>query len=545
MDEVPRTSAAVTCIFSLLANSLQQRKHSIQSTNKKSIIMDYETTILEYMSDVNPRAEAERLLAIDFHKLMNDLDKEVCKRYEEELKFRCDQLGEIYAPGGRSVVEYPVEWFIDNIKTNQFDAIKWRATLDEKLLELVKSKGVIVPNPQPAPQPVAPDQDAFGTCTQKEEQLLGACAIIDRQIEDSFDLKEGKTKPVLSRRGAGGGLGLVVVGVVVGVMVLGSLLGNGMRGGWTKNKPQPPSTRGPQLPPPVPQPRPNPTPAPEPDTTAANTARDKLRDDRKKRRDKVKEKDKKRRDRKDFYFGYVDRILKLENANNVFEIRVDAMAENSLSDEVFTREFQKLSTASGSPNFTRYGLALITIYVRQLPTGVQVGDWINFKVDTKNKRLAEPNTPNLASAFTDGVTILEPLKPTVNFSALSWDSFFEDDNGWIVSTDVKTIKKDLPATALNILQTAFGGISSFNDTMNSTLGRVMNVDFPGYAGRVPNSTPTAGIERVLSPSGSQITSYHVYDVGQGEYWNPQSWLRLTPPRSFFTRLRRVRSSIRF
>lgn len=137
----------------------------------------------------------------------------------------------------------------------------------------------------------------------------------------------------------------------------------------------------------------------------------------------------------------MERIEPLDD-NKGFEVRVDSIAENSLSDEVFLREIEKLLVAAGTPpGFARYRLAFATIFLRTLPPGVKLGSWINFRVDTKNQTAAPEGDPDVSGSFNDGITVLEVLEPELSFSTFKMECYFAENNGFLVQTDVKSITK--------------------------------------------------------------------------------------------------------
>ncbi|KAF3939641.1 hypothetical protein ABW19_dt0203792 [Dactylella cylindrospora] len=180
---------------------------------------------------------------------------------------------------------------------------------------------------------------------------------------------------------------------------------------------------------------------------------DRKKKDREKEKRRIREKEGQRRKGKDCYFGYVDDVHEIKGG---YEIRIEAVSENSLSDELFVREVQKLQAVSGAPNFDLYELALIHIYVTSLPPGVQEGYWINFKLDTKKSTPASKDNPNLSTAFSNGITVLETLKPSISFSKRRVECFFTNDDGKVVQTILNTVRKDITATVLSRLKTAFG-----------------------------------------------------------------------------------------
>jgi hypothetical protein len=289
-----------------------------------------------------------------------------------------------------------------------------------------------------------------------------------------------------------------------------------------------------------------PAPPPIPDTIQEQQ-RKKERREKKKRRQMDLERN--RKDRKDYYFGYVDRV---EPAGTGYEIRVEAIAENSLSDEVFFRELEKIYVATGNPGFGRFRLAVISIYVRNVPPDVEVGQWINFKVETKNKTPATADSPDVSGTFTDGVSLLETLEPRVSFLNLRIECYFANNDGFIVQTDIKTITKDITASAVATLKAAFSTFNIVKEAIEQVLDMFMNPDpeedtdeepsdptvdptqpdsirdLPGVrmlarAPRKPKKVKeveqedatTAQIKKALFRTKKQATQYNLYDVGQG------------------------------
>ncbi|KAF8457017.1 hypothetical protein BGX38DRAFT_1139730 [Terfezia claveryi] len=161
------------------------------------------------------------------------------------------------------------------------------------------------------------------------------------------------------------------------------------------------------------------------------------------------------------------------------KIRVEAIAENSLFDEVFINTIKKLAVAAGvPPAFGRYHLAVIYIYIHKLPLGVKEGTWINFKVNTNNKTPASTDTPDVSMPFKDGVTLFgihqKCLRPHImNTSNESAESV---------------------VTPINMM-----AIKLTNST------------------KIPTSDASVleDIRRVLFTNGTDTAKYSVYNVGQG------------------------------
>jgi len=442
--------------------------------------MDYDHYIQELTSDSVPQDRAERVIAEAVWAYMNRLADNACGLYEQRLKQRCQDQGQVYSANRQPRENFPLELFTKNIKTNKLDAAKWNATIQGYLASHMP-EGMSPPDPN------------------EEQDILNCLRVADQQINAAFP--DEKNQGTSSHRHddklpdhelfapAIPFIYYVASAAAMAVMTTAGLtLSTHLRrkrgpenipripfdwdssqgpgdsrvvivGPWT-------GTGGSEGHPPSPPP-----PAPIPDTIPD---RRRKRERREKKKRRQGDKDKRRKDRKDYYFGYVDRV---EPAGAGYEIRVEAIVENSLSDEVFMRELEKLAVAAGgNPGFGRYRLALISIYVHSVPPAVEVGKWINFKVETKNRTPATTDSPDVSGAFTDGVSLLEALEPRFSFVNMRIECYFANDDGFIVQTDVNTITRDITASAFAILQAAFSTFNFVTEAIKNLLDMFMNKD---------------------------------------------------------------------
>ncbi|KAL6854485.1 hypothetical protein J3F83DRAFT_754697 [Trichoderma novae-zelandiae] len=495
--------------------------------------MDYDEYIKEALAEGITQEAAEHELAGIVHAHMNELAKNATEQYEIALEERCKQQGQRLVENRPAAEEFPLELFTANIKANKLDDSKWVATIKEYLLRHM---------PQATHDAPSPPAEGDG----ESHQIMQRLVTIDKEID--------KTQPLEKNLPEGAQLfvPLIPIGYFVGVAVAGlatQALGGIAYARYQQSKRQPPHTQPPIviLPPPTmpgqttrpgqPGDPPGPPGPPQPDER-----------DRERRRKREKEKERKRgRDirrkaRSDCYFGFVDRVDKLKHG---YEIRVEAITENSLSDELFIRAVQKMSVAAGSPGFGRYHLALVWIYLHALPPGVTEGVWINFKLNQQNKQLVTKQTFNLDQPFKDGMTRLEILEPRLSFKMFRFESYFEDNHGYVVQTEVQTISKDIAASAVTTLQQAFGSFNAVGEAVRDVIQKIFHTDgsSKGYlqhsdddktttesgdhsskpmapmvsAAKVPFFSPATvdDILGALLPRKADIVAYHVYDVGQG------------------------------
>ena len=523
--------------------------------------MEYDSYILELTSNSGSQDRAEHVIAEAVCAYMNELAKNAYDLYEEALRQRCEVQNQRYVPDHQAperFPEFPLELFTSNIKTNRLDGAKWNATIQDYLLKYVP------------PGNTKPDPD-------KNKEIMSRLSALDRKIDDALsyekDLPHDATAPNEKNRPADNKLFVVVIPVayfvavaIAGMVTTVASVAIGVhlhRKRQADNLPGNPfdvgDVKGP-LDIPIPKSgdipiigsgtltggsggdSPPPPPPPVPGTTQGQRRK---KDNRDKKRRRKMDKDERRKARKDYYFGYVDRI---EPAGNGFEIRVETIAENSLSDEVFIRQIQKLAVAAGNPSFGRYRLALISIFVHNVPSAVELGKWINFKVDTKTKKpLETTDSPNVSGAFQDGVTLLETLEPRLSFFNLRTECYFADNDGYVVQTDVKTITSDIAAGALTTLQAIFSTFDFIAEAIKDLLGQFMNtnsndeVSDPSAAQEstikvvragitLPKKKPskpdkikltlneasTKQIKDALFPSARRATQYNLYNVGQGK-----------------------------
>jgi hypothetical protein len=426
--------------------------------------MDYDSYVRQLAADSVSLDHAEYAIAEALCQYMNDLASNANDLYDQALEQRCEEQGRLYLANRQAPEKFPLELFTSNIKVNKFDAAKWNATFQDYLLKHLPLASS------------APSAD-------KEQEIMNRLKAVDQRIAASFPLKkdlppDARLMPVLIPIAMLFGTAISSAAVVGTGMAVGAYLYNkitGREAPWPEIPTagggsiiEPPRTRtgegsdGSKPPPPPPPPVPGPAPG-----------QGRRKDDREKERKRKRAKDQRRRDRKDYYLGYVERV---EPAGSGFEIRVEAIPENSLSDEVFLREIQKLAVAASYPGLGRYRLTLIAIFVHRVPPAVEVGKWINFKVDTTAKMLATEDSPDLSGAFTDGVSLLEALEPMLSFVNLRIECYFADNDGYIVQTDVQSITRDITASALALLQAVFSTFDRVAETIMDFLARCMNLD---------------------------------------------------------------------
>ncbi|KAF5614747.1 hypothetical protein F52700_13619 [Fusarium sp. NRRL 52700] len=433
--------------------------------------MDYDSYIQQLTADLIPLERAEQLIAQAICTYMNELADNARNIYKQRVKQRCQDQDQAYVSIDQTGERFPLELFTKNIKANKLDARKWNATIQDYLVTRTPSGF-----PKPSPN--------------HEQEILNCLSLVDQEVDDAFSLVDLNDNKIADNQ-----LGAVVVipliyyiGMMAAAAVLtgvGLMIGPKLRHDEQLGDiPRFPSSGdtwewpggGPVVINPVlgsGNPGQNPSPPPPygiPDPLVEQLRKKRRRDKKKARRG---DKDKRRKDHKDYYFGYVDRV---EPAGTGYEIRVEAIADNSLSDEVFIRELEKLALAAGNPGFGRYRLALISIYVHKIPPAVEVGKWINFKVDTKNKAPAMADSPDVSGPFRDGVSRLEALEPRFSFFNLRIECYFADNEGFVVQTDVASITKDITASTMATLQAAFNSFNFMAQAITDLFDLFMNSD---------------------------------------------------------------------
>ncbi|KAL5593070.1 hypothetical protein FOBRF1_012172 [Fusarium oxysporum] len=513
--------------------------------------MDYDSYIQQLTTDFVPQERAEQLIAQAVCTYMNELADNASNIYQQRVKQRCQDQAQAYVSINQTGEGLPLELFTKNIKANKLDAPKWNATIQDYLVTRTPA-GIPKPNPN------------------HEQEILKCLSLVDQEMDAAFPpvhlhgdkIPDNQLFAVVIPIGYYIGM-MAATAVVTGASLLIGLklrqdeeLGVmpripfsgdtwGRPGGGTIVTNPGPGTGNPGK-----------GPSPPPPLVAPDPLLEQLR--KRRRRDKKRgrqgDKGKRRKDHKDYYFGYVDRV---EPAGTGYEIRVEAIADNSLSDEVFIRELEKLAVAAGNPGFGRYRLALISIYVHKVPPAVEVGKWINFKVETKNKTPALADSPDVSGPFTDGVSRLETLEPRFSFLNLRIECYFADNEGFVVQTDVASITKDITASTMATLQAAFNSFNFVTKAITDLFDLFMNSDpeeeekdeelsndgtqpvQPGsirdlFADsflsirlkkarrppRKPKVVKQKGadmnqIKKTLFHSKAQATKYNVYDVGQG------------------------------
>ncbi|KAF2970781.1 hypothetical protein GQX73_g2848 [Xylaria multiplex] len=484
--------------------------------------MEYDDYIKEAIGNGIPQERAERDLAKIIHAHMNELAKNATNLYETALEERCKEQGQRFVVNRPAPEEFPLEIFTTNIKANKLDNDKWAATLQEYLLHHMPKETQDVP-------PLVGDDS---------HQIMHRLNFIDQTINKSLPLEKDIPE------GAQLFVPLIPIGYFVGVaaasLITSAVGGIGLALHLKKKEPaphvivQPPPTvpahgggpGGPGDPSPPP-------PPPQPNEEDRERKRRRKRD-----RERKRGRDIERKSRSDCYFGYVDRVDKLANG---YEIRVEAIAENSLSDEVFIRAIQKMSVAAGSPGFGRYRLALVWIYVHTVPSSVSEGSWISFKINQQNKRPVTKETPNLTLPFDDGLTVLESLEPKMSFRMSRIESYFANNWGYVVQTEMQTITKEILASSLTTLQQVFGSFNAVGESIREVIGQVMHhtasassedtshsdsdvttsealaASTPISFARIPSIGPSTGtsIRNILLPRKEDVLKYSVFDVGQG------------------------------
>ncbi|KAK1240483.1 hypothetical protein MKX07_004511 [Trichoderma sp. CBMAI-0711] len=491
--------------------------------------MDYDEYIREALADGVTQEAAELELAETVHAHMNELAKNATAQYEMALEERCRQQGQRFVENRPAAEEFPLQLFTANIKANKLDDNKWVATIKDYLLRHMPLATHDVP-----PPPAEGDSESH--------QIMHRVVSIDKEIDKTQPLKKNIPEDAQLF------VPLIPVAYFIGVAVAGLVtqtVGGIAYARYQQSKRRPPAVQPPIviLPPQTTPGQParpgqpgDPPPPPHPPQPEERDRERKRKRDRKRGRDVV------RKARSDCFFGYVDRIDKLKHG---YEVRVEAITENSLSDELFIRAVEKMSVAAGSPGFGRYRLALVWIYLHAVPPGVTEGTWINFKLNQQNKQLVTKQNFNLEQSFKDGMTRLELLEPRLSFRMFRFESYFEDNHGYVVQTEVQTISKDIAASVVTTLQQAFGSFNAVGEAVRDLVQKIVHSDTSGKgylqhldddnkttesrvqppkpaapmvsAAKVPFFSPATvdDILGALLPNKADIIAYHVYDVGQG------------------------------
>ncbi|KAK6498100.1 hypothetical protein TWF506_004341 [Arthrobotrys conoides] len=474
--------------------------------------MDYDSYIKHLTADSIPLEDAERIIAEHLCEHVNELAKNAHNIYEDALEQRCKKQGQRYLANHEEGEKFPLELFTSNIKENKLDSNKWSETLQQYLLKKMAAKS-----------------NHDGIARSQLQQILHHIKSADEAIDSSFPLEN---EPLEDGRAGdrrlwvlpaialgvfiGSAIALVAIGATTGIILYNQRRrqqtpqrgilrpinhGGGSGGGKTENPPN-----------------------------SQTESERKKRDDRNKKRRKKRTKEGKRRGRKDYYFGYIDRIDRIKNG---FEIRIEAIAENSLIDETFLREVQKVLVASGiAPEFGRHRLALIYIFIHEETAGLQEGTWINFKLDTRTKSPVTMGNPNLSGTFDNGITILKILEPTFNFLTLSSDCYLNDNAGYVVQTEMRSITKDIPANIAATLVQAFESFDCVKQSIHGVIGQIMgNAKDDTFtlepelgedvASTSASMVPTAEratkekITKILFSKSRIANKYSLFNVGQG------------------------------
>jgi hypothetical protein len=237
----------------------------------------------------------------------------------------------------------------------------------------------------------------------------------------------------------------------------------------------------------------------------------KREDERKKRRDRKRDRkkddDDNKKKRKDNYFGCVTDIEPLEKDRG-WEVRIDAIADNSLSDDIFLQEIQNLVIAANP--LAVCGLPIYSIFVyftaKEAPA-LKEGDWLDLKLDMSKNVPATKTTPDLSGTFEDKTVILQRLTPQINFLDLSINYFFDSEYGDVVRLgSYKAADATLPPVSL--LTPFFNGNNDVQDCVQHGLALAMT-------GKTLRAGNADRIKTLLSAKSAQATVVDVRNVGQG------------------------------
>lgn len=193
-----------------------------------------------------------------------------------------------------------------------------------------------------------------------------------------------------------------------------------------------------------------------------------------KREKKKKDKDEKEK-RKNSFYGCVTMIIPLEGSATVeqargFAIRIEAIKQNILSDDEVSQEIQKIVVGDNILPTVGGSLYCLEVYVHQLPSGISVGNWVDFEFDM-TKATAASYTPVLPNAgnFDDGLAWLEVTSPLAIFSGASLSTFAQSNFGYKLTIDMTKFKPDVTKTALDKLRILFENLNPTRQNLTNFL----------------------------------------------------------------------------
>ena len=397
------------------------------------------------------------------HRRVNDAIKSVATMYESQRQLRSESAGETYTSVFTSSSNYdffPLELFKDNIDANGADGSRWTATLRQFTQEASETHMAM-----PAMQTISVQQEQLQVfdypgapeALQSSEvksailQMRKLDAFIEASAKDEIKAQGLVVIPILLL------LALIVVEVLGPVAI--SLMIDNLLSSWEAGQAQARNEQRwdediarlrSEL-----QNQQRTQEDQDKKTKEINEKEDEKRKQREEKKERRRKRDEEKKERKDFYYGCVERIEKL-NRDRGYEVRLDAIAENTLVDDIFLRELQKSLIAVSSLGVAALPMYLVTVYFKQLPPWLVVGEWVNFKLDTSKTRPATKTTPDVSGSFEDGVTIIERLVPSINFGRQGFAHYLENEYGLIVSAEKGSFTPDLLPSAASLLKIAFG-----------------------------------------------------------------------------------------
>ncbi|KAK5651884.1 hypothetical protein OQA88_11543 [Cercophora sp. LCS_1] len=242
-------------------------------------------------------------------------------------------------------------------------------------------------------------------------------------------------------------------------------------------------------------------------TRDINRRHDGRRRHRERKKQRRKEIEDEKEKRKGYYYGCVDRIEQLD-ADRGWEIRLDAIEENALSDDVFLQEVQKLVIAASPLGVAGSPMHIISIYFKELPPKLAVGEWVNFKLDKSKAKRCNKTEPDLSGSIEDGTTILEKLEPSISFPRQSVLYYLESDYGSLITAEKSSFTVDIAASAISLLKTAFAAAGGVQSHIKHGLQLVMDTK--------PSATNTVDrVKTILTASSKEATVVEVLNVSQG------------------------------
>lgn len=488
--------------------------------------MDLEPIIQRYTSLPIPLSRSDVIDAVAsvLHSRLNAAAQDISTLYEEQRRLRCQNSGQLYTATLKPETEldhFPVDLFKNNIQAHGLDPTKWTTELQKyaktRSEALLNDPNVQSLRTSEPPMQILGEHDMAGLSdllrTPETQEALQRLRLVDNCIEVAMKLPKDPAE--LGKLGVPvAGALAPLIGVEIAAFALAPLAIAFMFFTWQQEGPLQrrlrhleqlhdeavnqikrrieDEQRG--------------RAERDGEVEDANRKQDKKRqqrDDKKRRKEGRDEEKKKRRD---YYFGCVDRIEELASGRG-WEIRMDGIAENTLSDNIFVQELQKVAIATNPLGIAGLNMFIITIYLHNLPPEIKEGVWVNFKLDTTKPSRATKTSPDLSRPFSDGLTILEKLNPRISFRRRTMVYFLEDDYGSVVQADTKSFNVDLPATVANMLRIAFNGADGVQANIQKSFNLVMNVEA---------SASVSKIKQTLSAQSSEAKVMEVLNVGQGK-----------------------------